>query len=535
MESQPSPDGASSRRRLLRSTGVVGGMTLASRILGLVRDVVLARVFGAGIAMDAFFIANKIPNMLRRFFAEGAFAQAFVPVFTDWRSNRSVQESRELGDAVAGVLGLVLFVVTLIGVIAAPVLVFIVAPGFTQDGERFELAVDMLRWTFPYLLFISLTALAGGILNSHGRFAVPAFTPVLLNVVLIVFALWISPGFEQPAMALAVGVFVAGLVQLGFQLPALARIRMLPRPRINFRHPGVRRIGTLMLPAIFGSSVAQINIVFDNIIASFLQAGSVSWLYYADRLMEFPLGVFGIALATVILPGLSRHHASKSSEAFAGMLDYALRLVVLIGVPAAAALAILATPLIVTIFFGGEFTERDVGMASLALGAYSLGLLGFILVKVLAPGYYSRQDTRTPVRIGIIALGANMLLNVVFVLTLLRLDFAGPHAGLAAATSLAALLNAGLLYRGLLRTGVYWRGPGWGLLLLRIAVASAAMAALLLWLSAQPGAWVELTTGARVGWLGANVIGGALCYFAVLFASGFRLPQLHGQKSDASL
>ena len=540
MESQPPAEPAAGRSGLLRSTGVVGGMTLVSRVLGLVRDVVFARVFGAGTGMDAFFVANKIPNMLRRFFAEGAFAQAFVPVFTDYRSTRGEAETRALADAVTGVLALALFGITVLGVLAAPVLVFLVAPGFTQDGARFDLSVEMLRWTFPYLLFISLTALAGGILNSHGRFAVPAFTPVLLNVVLIVFAVWLSPRWARPEMALALGVFVAGIVQLAFQLPALARIRMLPRPRLRFDHPGVRRIGVLMLPAIFGSSVAQINVVFDNIIASFLQTGSVSWLYYADRLMEFPLGVFGIALATVILPGLSAQHARRSREGFASMLDYALRLVLLIGIPATAGLAVLATPLIVTIFFGGEFAARDVGMASVALVAYAAGLLGFILVKVLAPGYFSRQDTRTPVRIGVIALGLNMLLNVVFVLGLLRLGFDAPHAGLALATSLAALLNAGLLYRGLRREGVYWAGAGWAALIMRIGLAVSAMVLLLWWLRDVPGDWLALAPLARVGWLALAVCGGAACYFLVLFASGFRPAQLrgfasHGQRSDPSL
>ncbi|MCC5862851.1 MAG: murein biosynthesis integral membrane protein MurJ [Gammaproteobacteria bacterium] len=535
MESPPPAEPAAGRSGLLRSTGVVGGMTLISRVLGLVRDVVFARIFGAGIGMDAFFVANKIPNMLRRFFAEGAFAQAFVPVFTDYRTTRGEAETRALADAVTGVLSLVLFVVTLVGVLAAPVLVFLVAPGFTQDGARFDLSVDMLRWTFPYLLFISLTALAGGMLNSHGRFAVPAFTPVLLNVVLIVFAVWVSPHWTRPEMALAVGVFVAGLVQLGFQLPALARIRMLPRPRLRLDHPGVRRIGVLILPAIFGSSVAQINVVFDNIIASFLQAGSVSWLYYADRLMEFPLGVFGIALATVILPGLSAQHAQRSREGFASMLDYALRLVLLIGVPATAGLAVLATPLVATLFFGGEFAARDVGMASVALGAYAAGLLGFILVKVLAPGYFSRQDTRTPVRVGVIALAVNMVLNVVFVVGLLRLGFDAPHAGLALATSLAALLNATLLYRGLRREGVYWPGSGWPALLLRIGLSVAAMVFLLGWLRELPGDWLALSVWGRIGWLALAVVGGAVCYFVVLFASGFRPAQLHGKTPDPSL
>jgi putative peptidoglycan lipid II flippase len=294
-------------------------------------------------------------------------------------------------------------------------------------------------------------------------------------------------------------------------------------------------VGALMLPAIFGSSVAQINVVFDNIIASFLQAGSVSWLYYADRLMEFPLGVFGIALATVILPGLSAQHATHSREAFSATLDHALRLVLLIGVPAAAGLVVLATPLIATIFFGGEFGTRDVGMASVALGAYAAGLLGFIFVKVLAPGYFSRQDTRTPVRIGVIALAANMVMNIVFVLLLLRSGFAGPHAGLALATSLAAFLNAGLLYRGLLREGVYWRGPGWGALLLRVGLACAGMVALLFWLRGLPGDWLALEMWPRIAWLGVAVIAGVGSYFLLLFGSGFRPSQLHGKSPGPSL
>jgi putative peptidoglycan lipid II flippase len=525
----PDAESAGQRQaaRVLRSTGVVGGMTLVSRIFGLVRDVVFARIFGAGLGMDAFFIANKIPNLLRRFFAEGAFAQAFVPVFTDYRSTREREEVRALADAVAGVLGLVLFAVTAVGVVAAPAVVLVVAPGFAQDGGRFELASDMLRWTFPYLAFVSLTALAGGILNAHRRFAVPAFTPVLLNLVLIAAALWLAPRFERPEMALAVGVFVAGLVQLAFQLPALAAIGMLPRPRLDFRSEGVQRIRRLMLPALLGSSVAQINVLFDNMIASFLQPGSVSWLYYSDRLMEFPLGVFGIALATVILPGLSEHHARKSPEAFSATLDFALRLVLVIGVPAAAALIVLATPLIATIFYGGEFTAEDVAMSAASLAAYAVGLLGFILVKVLAPGYYARQDTRTPVRVAIVALVCNMVLNVVFVVALLRGGYAAPHAGLAAATSIAACLNAALLARGLTREGHYRPGAGWGRLALQVGIATAVMSGGLAWVAHGAGDWLAWPLAVRIGWLAAAVPAGAAVYFAVLFLGGFRYRTLH--------
>jgi len=314
-------------KRLLQSTGVVGGMTLLSRVLGLVRDVVFARLFGAGLVMDAFFVAFKLPNIFRRFFAEGAFSQAFVPVFAEYDQQRSQREVRELVDRVSGTLGLVLFGFTLVGVLAAPVMIAIFAPGFlreagTEDG-RYVLAVDMLRFTFPYLLFVSLTALAGGILNTYQRFAAPAFAPVLLNIVLIVFAAFVAPSFAQPGLALAIGVFCAGLVQMLFMLPFLARLGVLPRPRWGFAHEGVRRIMRLMAPAIFGSSVAQINILFDTLIASFLATGSISWLYYSDRLMEVPLGVFGIALAAVILPNLSRQHAADSPDDFAATLDWA--------------------------------------------------------------------------------------------------------------------------------------------------------------------------------------------------------------------
>ena len=416
---------------LAKSTTVVGGNTLASRVLGFARDVVFARMFGAGAGMDVFVVAFQIPNFLRRLFAEGAFSQAFVPVLAETQSRGSHEDVKVLADRVAGTLGALLFLVTLVGVVAAPLFILLFAPGFSDDPEKLGIASDMLRLTFPYLFFISLTAFAGGILNTYGRFGVPAFTPVFLNLVLIAAAIWISPRFEDPIFGLAIGVFVAGIVQLGFQLPFLRALGLLPRPRWGWHHPGVRRIGRLMLPAILGSSVAQINLIVDRVIASFLVTGSISWLYYSDRLLEFPLGIFGIALATVILPGLSRRHAERSMAAFSATLDWALKLVAVIALPAAVGLFMLAGPMIATLFQYGEFTPTDTQMARLSLMAYSVALVGFTLVKVLSPGYFSRQDIRTPVRVSIRAMFVNIGLNVVFVVPMIMLGIPGAHAGLA--------------------------------------------------------------------------------------------------------
>jgi len=513
-------------RGLLRSTSVVGAMTLLSRFTGLARDIGFSRWFGAGILMDAFFVAFKIPNLLRRFFAEGAFSAAFVPVISEYRATRSEPETRELVDRVAGTLGLLLFVITILGVVAAPVLIVIFAPGFLDDDGRYELAGGMLRLTFPYLFFISLTGLAGAVLNTYRRFAVPAFTPVLLNVVLIGFAGWVAPRLENPGTGLALGVFVAGLVQLLFQLPFLLRLGLLPRPRWGWAHAGVRRIVKLMLPVIFGSSVAQINILFDTLIASFLAAGSISWLYYSDRLMEFPLGVFGIALATVILPTLSEQHARDSTAAFSETLDWALRLVLVIAFPAAVGLIVLAEPLLATIFFGGAFTEFDVAMATASLVAYALGLVGFILVKVLTPGYFARQDTRTPVRIGVISLVTNMVLNVVLVVSLVRAEFYAPHAGLALATTVSALLNAALLFRGLTQSGVYTPQAGWGRLAIRVLVASGAMAGAVIWLRERVGGWLLISLTDRILGLAACVLAGVAVYFGVCYLLGLRVRHL---------
>jgi putative peptidoglycan lipid II flippase len=383
----------------------------------------------------------------------------------------------------------------------------------------------MLRFTFPYILFISLTAMAGGVLNTYGRFAVPAFTPVLLNVSLIAAALWLAPRLAQPELALAIGVFIAGVAQLAFQFPFLLKAGLLPRPRLGFKHPGVRRILTLMVPVLFGSSIAQINILFDTWIALFLTEGSVSWLYYADRLVEFPLGVFGIALATVILPTLASHHATESTASFTATIDWALRSVLLVSLPAATALFLLAEPLVATFFYRGAFDATDVVMSSLALKAFAPGLLAFILVKVLVPGFYSRQDTRTPVWIAVRALVVGMLLNVVFVLALLRTGWAPGHVGLALATTLSSLTNASLLYFGLLRAGVYRPGRGWRRLVLRVGVATAVMAGFLVWLSSAAGDWLAMTTALRTLWLAGAVIGGAGVYFAAGYGLGLRPAQ----------
>ena len=470
-----------SGRKLLRSTGTVGAWTLLSRILGLVRDVVYARLFGASFVMDAFFVAFRIPNIFRRFFAEGSFSQAFVPVFAEYEQTREHAEVRELVRRTAGTLGVILSALAALGAVAAPVFIAIFAPGFATEGpatdpagseaDRYALAVDMLRWTFPYLLFVSLAALAGGILNSYQRFVAAAFSPVVLNVVLIVFAVWVAPLYGRPGMALAAGVFAAGVVQLVFMLPSLARIRLLPLPAWGWKHPGVRKILKLMVPGLFGSSVAQVSILLDTLIASFLVTGSISWLYYSDRIMEFPLGVFGIALATVLLPNLSRQHAAQAAADFGRTLDWALRLVILIVIPATLGLMLLAGPMLATLFYGGEFTARDVDQSTYSLVAYAAGLTGFTMVKVLAPGYFARQDTATPVRVGLISLGSTMVINLLFVVPWALAGWEAPHAGLALSTSLGSFINSGLLYRGLRRSGVLLPAPGWGRFLARVAVA----------------------------------------------------------------
>lgn len=447
-----------------------------------------------------------------------------MPVLTEYKTQRGHEELRRFVDHVAGSLALVLLAVSAVGVLAAPVVVSVFAFGWYFDGEQGQLALaaEMLRLTFPYLLFISLTAFAGGILNAHGRFAVPAFTPVLLNLVLIGSALWLSPLLDQPVVALAWGVFIAGIAQLTFQLPFLHRLRLLPRPRPKLRDPGVMRVMRLMVPALFAVSVTQINLLLDTVLASFLVAGSISWLYYSDRLMEFPLGVLGVALGTVILPRLSQKQAEASPEGFRRTLDWGLRATLVFGLPAALGLGLLAGPIIATLFLSDMFTAHDVAQARLSLMAYSLGLPAFILIKVLAPGYYARQDTRTPVRYAVIAMAVNMALNLALIVPL-------QHAGLALATSLSAYLNALLLYRGLLRQGIYRPGAGWRRLGMWLAAGMLGMG-LVLWFAVPPlqhwladGVWARAAS--LLAWIGT----GAVVYLALLVVAGMRPRHLRGQ------
>jgi len=433
---------------LLKVLATVSSLTFVSRVLGFVRDAIIARVFGAGFVTDAFFVAFKLPNLLRRLFAEGAFSQAFVPILAEYKNQRGQDETKRLIDHVSAVLALALFIVSVIGVLAAPVLIYLTAPGFSATPEKHDLAVDLLRITFPYILFIALTAFAGGILNTYSRFSVPAFTPVLLNVSFIVFAVWGAPYFDPPVTALAWAVFVGGVLQLAFQVPFLVRLRLLPRFKLTLRDSGVWRIVKQMGPAVFGVSVGQLSLVINNVFASFLVTGSVSWLYYADRLMEFPMGLLGVALGTILLPSLSRHYANRSTEEYSRLLDWGLRITLLLAVPAAAALAILAVPLVTTLFQYGAFSATDTLATRDAVIAYSAGLVGLILVKVLAPGFYARQDIRTPVKVAIVSLVATQLMNLALIWHL-------RHAGLALSVIICVCLNSGILFVLLWRCCVY--------------------------------------------------------------------------------
>jgi len=501
---------------LLRALATVSSMTFISRVLGFVRDLVIARAFGAGFATDAFFVAFKLPNLLRRLFAEGAFSQAFVPIFAEYKNRRGEQEARLLVDRVAAVLALALFVVVLIGVLAAPLIIYVTAPGFAATPDKFGLTVDLLRITFPYIFFISLTALAGGILNTYSRFSVPAITPVLLNLSFIGFALWGAPYFDPPVTALAWAVFVGGVAQLALQVPFLARLGLLPRFRLDFRDEGVRRILRLMGPAVFGVSIGQVSLVINMIFASFLVTGSVSWLYYADRLMEFPIGLLGVALGTILLPSLSRHYADRSPQEYSGLLDWGLRLTLLLAAPAAAALALLAVPLVATLFHYGAFDAADVFATRRAVLAYSLGLIGLVMVKVLAPGFYARQDIRTPVKIAIVTLALTQVMNFAFVWPL-------QHAGLALAIGLGACINAALLLRGLLRRDIYRPQPGWPVFLLKLAIAVYIMGAMLWLASGSDASWLAMGAATRAVNLTGVVLLGAASYFMVLWLLGFRL------------
>jgi len=509
--------------QMLKSSLVVSAATMLSRVLGLVRDVVMANLLGGSNAADAFYVAFKIPNFFRRLFAEGAFAQAFVPVLSDYREQGGLAAVEALIHRVFAWLGTTLFAICVLAWVFAPALTWIFASGFHQYPDKLALTTELIRWTFPYLGFISLTAFAGAILNTFGYFAVPALTPILLNVSLIGAALGLTPFVDSPAHALAMGVLLAGALQLLFQVPFLWRLGLLPRPIWERHHPGVRRILLLMAPALFAVSVSQINLLLDTVLASWLVTGSIAWLYYADRLLELPLGVIGIALATVVLPTLSGLSARDDRQAFRASLSWAVRMVLLLGIPAALALWLLATPIISTLFYHGAMTAHDVQQSAAALQAYAPGLVAFMLVKVLAPGFFSREDMKTPVRIAVVALVANMILNLMLIWSL-------AHVGLALATTLSAWLNASLLAWGLSRAGYFsWRDTLWQPRTLAVGVAVLLMAAALGWLMPEVEVWLSAELAQRVIWLSGLIALGLVVYLSMLWVLGWRWRHIRGE------
>lgn len=505
---------------LWRSTFIVSAMTMLSRILGLVRDMVLLNVFGAGKDFDTFVVAFRIPNFFRRLFAEGAFSQAFIPILTEYKTGRAHAEVQILISRVFGCLLMVMSLLTLVAMIIAPVIIYAYAPGFHNDPEKFDLAVGMFRLTIPYLMFMSLTAFASSILNSYGSFASPAFSPVLLNVAMIAGAWWLTPYMQQPIMSLGWAVLGAGILQLAIQIPELWRKKLLIPPKIDFKHEGVERIMKLMLPALFGVSVTQINLLLNTIWASFMQDGSVSWLYSAERMTELPLGLIGVAIGTVILPSLSARHAEQNQEKFRGMLDWAARVIVLVGLPASIALFMLSTPIIQALFQRGEFTWEDTKMTALALQCMSGGVIAFMLIKVFAPGFYAQQDTKTPVRVGLIAVATNALLNVIFIGLFKLIDWKAEHMALALASSGSALVNAGMLYFYLHKRNIFRFGGHWKKLALQYAVANLAM------IGALWGAlhWYDVQSSQLMRIIEVIVfcVVGVAAYAIALFATGFR-------------
>ena len=531
-------------KKLIKSGMIVSVMTLLSRVLGLVRDVVIANVMGAGVMADVFLFANKIPNFFRRLFAEGAFAQAFVPVLSEYHTKDennaetkahgdnnevlevSLDETRRLIAQVSGTLGVIITLVTLFGMLASPIFVILFGGGWFVDwfhngpesvgGEKFELASSLLKVTFPYLWFISFTALAGAVLNTMGKFAVAAFTPVLLNIAIILMAIYGAEYTQSPAYALAWGVFFGGLIQFLFQIPFLYKAGVLVKPCWSWHSNGVTKIRKLIIPALFGVSVTQINLLLDTLIASFLITGSISWLYYADRLLEFPLGLFGIGIATVILPSLAKLHSKNSATEFTATLDWGIKVISLFGWPALAGLMVLAQPIIMVLFMRGEFSENDVLQVSMALFAYLSGLLSFMFIKVLAPGYYARQDTKTPVKIGIIAMVSNMAFN------LMLAPFFG-YVGLAIATTMSATLNAWLLYRGLKQEGVYHLSKSTKVFIGKLVLSALVMALVVYQLSSDFDVWLTMNFTEQVLQLIMCIGGGCLTYFIMIALFGVRL------------
>ncbi|MFI3138542.1 MAG: murein biosynthesis integral membrane protein MurJ [Methylococcaceae bacterium] len=502
------------RQQLFKSTVIVSSMSMISRLLGFIRDMLIARIFGVDADSDAFYIAFKIPNFLRRLFAEGAFAQAFVPILFDYKEHGSAGALKLFIDRTAGTLAVLLMLLSLIGVIATPILISVFAPGLDQSGAQFTLAVRMLRITFPYLFFIAGVAFAGSILNSQGKFVIPALTPAFLNICMIAAALWLAPLMPNPIIALAWGIFGAGIVQLLFQLPALMRIGLLPKLTLGFDDPGVKRVLALLLPAIFAASISQINLLLDTAFASYLSSGSVSWLYYSERLVEFPLGILGIAIATVILPSLSKSYITENPRAFSKAMDWGLRWTIVVGLPATIGLVLLAEPLFSALFQYGEFSAKDVTAAGLSLKGYAVGLLAFMLIKILVPGFTARKDVRTPAKFGLYAIIANFCLNLA-----LMTPFA--HGGLALATSIAAFFNVGLLLYGLLKDKHYQPQPGWWLFSARILIANSMMAVSVM-TCVDMQIWTDLSSMSRLVNLLLIIMANGLGYLLLLYVFKLR-------------
>lgn len=515
---------------LFKAASTVSLLTLASRITGLARDLIMASMFGASALTDAFNVAFRIPNLFRRLFAEGAFSQAFVPVLAAAKTQHGEEATRALIAHVATVLAWVLVVTCVLGVAGAPVLVWMLASGLRQHGEGFDAAIQMTRWMFPYIGCMSMVALSAGVLNTWKRFAVPAATPVLLNFCMITAAWLGAPLLKargiEPIYAMAGGVMAGGILQLAVQVPALYRLGLLPRIgltwgalRTAWQDADVRRIMRLMAPALLGVGVAQISLMINTQIASYMAPGSVTWLFYADRLMEFPTALLGVALGVVLTPQLSAAKAAGDAERYSAMLDWGLRIVVLLAVPCAVGLLAFARPLVATLFHYGALQDSDVQQIALALTGYGAGLVGLVAIKVLAPGYYASQDIRTPVKIAVVVLIITQLLNVALVPFL-------AHTGLALSIGLGALINATWLLMGLLRRGSYCPQPGWGRYVLQVGTASILLAAFLLWADSQFD-WIGLRSNGleRAGLL-ALLLGGAMVlYFGILRLAGLNLRQ----------
>ncbi|MDO8846235.1 MAG: murein biosynthesis integral membrane protein MurJ [Methylicorpusculum sp.] len=505
-------------KEILKSTFTVSGMTFFSRVLGFIRDMLIARYFGVDSATDAFFVAFKIPNFLRRLFVEGAFAHAFVPTITGYDQDENQASLKLFLNKAAGTLAVLMMAGTLAGMLAAPLLVLLFAPGFLWEPRQYELSVQMLQITMPYLFFISSVAFAGGILNTFGKFGIPALTPAILNVAMIAAAMFLAPLLNEPIVALAWGVFLGGALQLLIQFPELARLRLLPRLQFDLKDPEVNRVIKMMGPALFGVSVTQINLLLDTFVASFLVTGSVSWLYYSDRLVEFPLGILGVALATVILPKLARNHAASEYQAFSKTLDWGLRGLLIVGLPSMIGLMMLAEPILYTLFQYDEFNADDVRQACSSLRGYSSGLLGFMLIKLLVPAFTSRKDVMTPMRYGLYALAANFILNLILV-------FPFAHGGLAYATSIAAYLNAGLLLAALIRGGFYKPEKQWGSFFIRLIAANSLMVLVLIAVM-NPLVWLEWGVAERSLGLLGSIVMAAVFYLLALYLLGFRLKQV---------